>query len=109
MISAALDIVEGDYLPKSAMPKCEPQLGRRGLYSSVGGDKEAPSRSMALLWVLNFADGKHSLLDIANRAQMPFRIIADAARRLREKGLLLDLNTDTAAFAADSYRDDLSR
>ena len=42
-------------------------------------------------------------------AQMPFGIIADAARRLREKGLLLDLNKDTAAFAADSYRDDLSR
>jgi len=56
----------------------------------VGGDKEAPSQNMALLWVLNFADGKHSLLDIANRAQMPFGIIADAARRLREKGLLLD-------------------
>jgi aminopeptidase-like protein len=109
MISAALDIVEGDYLPKSAMPKCEPQLGRRGLYSTVGGDKEAPSQNMALLWVLNFADGKHSLLDIANRAQMPFGIIADAARRLREKGLLLDLNTDTAAFAIGSYRDDLSR
>ena len=109
MISAALDIVEGDYLPKSAMSKCEPQLGRRGLYSSVGGDKEAPSQNMALLWVLNFADGKHSLLDIANRAQMPFGVIADAARRLREEGLLLDLNRDTAAFAADSYRDDLSR
>ena len=42
-------------------------------------------------------------------AQMPFGVIADAARRLREKGLLLDLNRDTAAFAADSYRDDLSR
>jgi len=109
MISAALDIVEGDYLPKSAMPKCEPQLGRRGLYSSVGGNKEAPSQSMALLWVLNFADGKHSLLDIANRSQMPFSIIADAARRLREKGLLLDFNADTAAFAGDSQREDRSK
>ena len=109
MIAAALDIVEGDCLPKSAMPKCEPQLGRRGLYSSVGGDKEAPSQNMALLWVLNFADGKHSLLDIANRAQMPFGIISEAARRLREKGLLLELNTDGAAFDADNYPDDQSR
>ena len=109
VISAALDIVEGDCVPKSAMPKCEPQLGRRGLYHSVGGDKGAPSQNMPLLWVLSFADGKHSLLDIAERAQMPFGIIADAARRLREKGLLLDLNTDRAAFAAGGYLDDRSR
>ena len=43
---------------------------------------------MALLWVLNLADGRHSLLDIAYRACMPFGVIAEAARRLRERGLL---------------------
>jgi aminopeptidase-like protein len=87
-ILAAMDIVENDYRPKSTSPKCEPQLGRRGLYSAVGGDKEAPTKNMALLWVLNLADGAHSLLDIAERAGMPFGVIADAARLLRESGLL---------------------
>jgi aminopeptidase-like protein len=90
MISAALDVIEGDYVPINTMPKGEPQLGRRGLYNSVGGDKYAPLQNMALLWVLNLADGKHSLLDIANRAHIPFGTIADAARRLREKGLLVE-------------------
>lgn len=90
MISAAFDVIERDYVPINTMPKGEPQLGRRGLYNSIGGDKHAPSRNMALLWVLNLADGEHSLLDIANRAHMPFGTIADAARRLREKGLLVD-------------------
>jgi len=69
------------------MPMCEPQLGRRGLYSAVGG--QGPGNSLALLWVLNLADGSNSLLDIAERANLPFAIIADAASRLCQAGLLL--------------------
>ena len=87
-IWSVLAILEGDALPRSTMPKCEPQLGRRGLYSSIGGDKDAPARNMALLWVLNQADGKHSLLEIAERSKMPFEVIAQAARRLQAKGLV---------------------
>ena len=47
---------------------CEPQLGRRGLYDSMGGAGERRNREMALLWVLNLSDGGHSLLDIAERS-----------------------------------------
>jgi len=43
---------------------------------------------LALLWMLNLADGRHSLLDIAERAGMPFEAIARAARLLSEHGLL---------------------
>ena len=34
------------------------------------------------MWVLSFADGNHSLLDIAERAGMPFSLILAAERRL---------------------------
>jgi aminopeptidase-like protein len=88
MISAALDIVENDRRLTGTVQKCEPQLGRRGLYSSVGGDREAPAKNMAILWVLNLSDGTNSLLDIAERANMPFSIIAEAAQLLQEKGLV---------------------
>jgi aminopeptidase-like protein len=88
MISAALDVVENDRRLTGTILKCEPQLGRRGLYPSVGGDKEAPEKNMALLWVLNLSDGTNSLLDIAERADMPFRLIAEAAQRLEQKGLV---------------------
>jgi aminopeptidase-like protein len=44
---------------------------------------------MALLWVMNLADGEHSLLDIAERSNMPFHVIQEAARLLRQNGLLL--------------------
>jgi aminopeptidase-like protein len=44
---------------------------------------------MALLWVLNLSDGTHSLLDIAERAKLPFAIIDAAARLLAEHELVV--------------------
>jgi aminopeptidase-like protein len=43
---------------------------------------------MTLLWVLNLADGKHTLLDMAERSGCPFDDIRAAADALIEKGLL---------------------
>ncbi len=83
-----LGILEADRCLLNTRPHCEPQLGRRGLYDSIGGDKDAIEKSMALLWVLNLSDGKHSLLDIALRASMPFENINEAARLLITSGLL---------------------
>jgi aminopeptidase-like protein len=69
-------------------PKCEPQLGRRGLYRSVGGLKDARANELAMLWVLNYSDGQHDLLEIARRSGLPFVDISAAARVLRQARLL---------------------
>src|SRR5262249_62385894 len=68
-------------------PKCEPRLGRRGLFRSTGGTHPGEFEH-ALLWVLNQSDGSHSLLDIAERAALPFEVIAAAADALEEGQLL---------------------
>jgi aminopeptidase-like protein len=68
-------------------PKCEPQLGRRGLYHLVGGTKNAGAED-AMMWTLNFSDGQHSLLDIATRSGLPFATISTAATQLEKAGLL---------------------
>ncbi|HUJ97248.1 MAG TPA: DUF4910 domain-containing protein [Stellaceae bacterium] len=82
-------VIEGDGTYLNLSPKGEPQLGKRGLYRPIGGQKEAGGfDGMALLWVLSLADGKHSLLDTAERAGMPFAAIRAAADALQEKGLL---------------------
>ncbi len=87
-VVAALDILERDRRFINLSPKGEPQLGKRGLYASVGGDRDTYTTNMATLWVLNLSDGEWSLLDIAERAGMPFREVADAAARLKSAGLL---------------------
>jgi aminopeptidase-like protein len=97
-ISAAIDIVENDRRLLNTKPHCEPQLGRRGLYASIGGDKAAPEMSMALLWVLNFSDGAHSLLDIAERAKLPFATIDAAARLLAEHELVVPADEEADAL-----------
>ena len=77
LIAETLDVIENDTVYRNTMPKCEPQLGRRGLYGAVGGDKDAAAANMAMLWILNLSDGMHSLLDIAERANLPFSVIRD--------------------------------
>jgi aminopeptidase-like protein len=89
LITGTLDVIENNTVYRNTTPKCEPQLGKRGLYAAIGGDKDAAARSMAMLWVLNLSDGTHSLLDIAERANVPFTIIQKAARLLHEHGLLV--------------------
>ena len=75
-------VIEGDCGYRSRNPKGEPQLGRRGLYAAMGGQRSAGYDQMALLWVLNLADGRHSLLDVAERAGMSFATIRAAADAL---------------------------
>jgi len=81
-------LIEGDAVYRSSNPKGEPQLGRRGLYASMGGQRSAGYDQMALLWVLNLADGRHSLLDMAERAGVPFATIRAAADALVAVDLL---------------------
>jgi aminopeptidase-like protein len=81
-------IIEGDAVYCNRNPKGEPQLGRRGLYATMGGQRSAGYDQIALLWVLNLADGHYSLLDMAERAGIPFATIRAAADALFAADLL---------------------
>jgi len=84
----ALEILDQNRIYLNQNPKCEPQLGRRGLYEARGGQSHTQLNEMAMLWVLNLSDGAHSLLDIAMRSGYDFQTIKEAAERLVEKELL---------------------
>lgn len=84
---AILDLVDRDRVFVNRQPKGEPQLGRRGLYPPMGGGPQATER-LALLWMLNLSDGRHSLLDIAERSGLPFDVVYRAATTLAEHDLL---------------------
>jgi aminopeptidase-like protein len=88
MIAQAIEVLECDACYRNMSPEGEPQLGRRGLYATIGGDKDSYAKNMAMLWLLNMSDGDHSLLDIAQRADLPFAAIAAMAEILKGNGLL---------------------
>jgi aminopeptidase-like protein len=104
LLEQILTLAEQDRTPLNTEPFGEPQLGRRGLYRAVGGQPDqrrgAGFDQMTLLWVLNLADGEHSLLDIAERSGKTFEAVAAAADVLRAAGLLIDSNHPPSRAAA---------
>ena len=86
-IAAILRIADQDAVYVNTSPKCEPRLGKRGLFRNTGG-KHPGEFEHALLWVLNQSDGSNSLLAIARRSRLPFDVIVAAADALRDVDLL---------------------
>jgi aminopeptidase-like protein len=84
-------VLEGNRRYENLSPRGEPQLGRRGLYGSIGGRSDAEERQMAMLWVLNQSDGGRSLLDVAERSGLPLALLAEVAGLLEEAGLLAEV------------------
>ncbi|MBB6142862.1 aminopeptidase-like protein [Silvibacterium bohemicum] len=87
---AIVDVLENNGRYINQNPYCEPQLGKRNLYRSTGGNSISTEIN-AKLWTLNLSDGEHSLLDIAERSGIAFSAIRDSAQVLSEAGLLSPL------------------
>ena len=86
-VLSVIDIFENNHTYVNQSPKCEPQLGKRGLYRATGavglGDE-----NLAMLWMLSLSDGRHSVLDIAEKSEMPFPLLHSAATALASADLL---------------------
>jgi len=93
--SKILQVLEQNRTYVNLNPKCEPQLGKRGLYGSIGGANNGKSGEMAMLWVLNMSDGGNSLLNISERAGLPFDVVHEAADALIKGGLLKEVALTT--------------
>ncbi len=92
-----IDVLEHNRSYLNLNPKCEPQLGKRGLYSNVGASAGSKLKEMALLWVLNLSDGQHDLLQIAERSGEPFPEIRNAAQALLQCDLLREVHDKSVA------------
>ena len=86
---SVLNVLESNQCYLNQNPKGEPQLGKRGLYRTMGGNVESKEAEVAMLWVLNLCDGHHSLLDIAERSKLAFPVVSAAAGALEKAGLLI--------------------
>jgi aminopeptidase-like protein len=82
-----LQILERNQSYRNLSPYGEPQLGKRGLYPTMGG-KAASDAVMAMLWTLGYSDGEHSVLDIAEVSGLSFAAIDEAVDKLAGAQLL---------------------
>ncbi|MGC2064075.1 MAG: DUF4910 domain-containing protein, partial [Thermodesulfovibrionales bacterium] len=91
---SVLDVLESNKRYRSNNPKCEPQLGRRGLYQTIGGKTDsktdAKARELAMLCVLNLSDGSNTLLDISDRSGIDFAILKEVSDILARHDLLTE-------------------
>ena len=70
-------------------PKCEPQLGKRGLYHKIGGPKSGVKPDIkGILWLLNLSDGNHTLSEISKRSKISEDELIKYADILIEQRLL---------------------
>jgi len=104
MCRRIIHALEGNRRFLNLNPKCEPQLGKRGLYRAIGGHADAGAKELAMLWVLNLSDGRHALIDIAERSGLPFDAIQFAAQALSEHGLLKDCGTASSPDPSSKFQ-----
>lgn len=83
-----ISVLERNAVYKNLLPYCEPQLGKRDLYPTLGSQKKTADFVHAVMWVLNLSDGTNDLISISERSGMNFSIISEACDALTEKGLL---------------------
>lgn len=85
------DYLEAEKYYLNLYPKGEPQLGKRGLYDSVGGQNDSKALQLAFLWILNYSDGVHSVTDISILSGIEIRTLRKASALLLEKELIKEI------------------
>lgn len=69
----------------------EPQLGKRNLYPDLGTSDCSRAKDQYLRlqsFILNYSDGNHDLLDIAQKAGCSILDLIPIVRKLTEAGLI---------------------
>lgn len=91
-IDAHLHLVQilelnGTYL--NTIMNCEPQLGKRDLYPSSLSPSDSREFIDMVLHLLNYSDGEHDLIDIANKQGIDMLKYASPLKKCLEKGVLV--------------------
>jgi aminopeptidase-like protein len=84
-----IDVLENNFRYINKLPECEPNLGKRDLYPTLGSQKDTSEIVNAMMWILNLSDGTNDLIEISDRSKVSFEILSKAAEELAIKGLLI--------------------
>ena len=88
-LKEVIEMVEEDFFPE-ATNLCEPFLLKYNLSDSLGGISLVSStlRNKSLRDILTYADGKHSIEDIACKIDEDIETVIEACKMLQEKKLI---------------------
>ncbi|WP_262692106.1 DUF4910 domain-containing protein [Kordiimonas aestuarii] len=97
-IENALQLIEMGGKPVNLSPYGEPQLGKRGLYPNLNADstrrtstdtvEDGRVRLERMMWILNLADGRHSVSDMADICKCSMEDLRPVIERLEAENLL---------------------
>lgn len=81
-----IDLLESNYMYIVTTP-CEPQLGKRGLYPTLSR-RGSINETRSMTAFIAYADGKHDLVDISNRINVPIDRLLPIIKKLLDNGLI---------------------
>lgn len=82
-----VEVLEWNEKYINTLPYGEPQLGKRNLYPTLS-KKDAHQSIDAMMWMLNFSDGKHDLIAISEKSNILVKELIESTKILLEKAIL---------------------
>lgn len=98
---SAIDVIEQNRRYVSENPFCLPPLEKYRLDEAGAPD----GYGAALVWILSMADGRHSLLDVAVKSELPWNAITHAASSLMRRRLIRVAERSAVARRAGRTRE----
>ncbi|MEO0075381.1 MAG: DUF4910 domain-containing protein [candidate division WOR-3 bacterium] len=89
-----IELIEKNEKYINKMPFCEPQLSKRGLYPTLGAQKDTEDFVKAMLWILNLSDGENDLITISEKSKIPVKDLYPVIDKLIENGILENEKTN---------------
>jgi len=83
-----IELIEKNERYINKLPYCEPQLGKRGLYPTLGSQKGTEDFVKAMMWILNLSDGENDLITISEKSKIPVKDLIPVVDKLIENGIL---------------------
>lgn len=83
-----IEVLERNEKYINTIPYGEPQLGKRGLYPTLGSNKKTEEAVKTMMWILNLSDGTNDLLTISKRSEIPVKELIPTIDKLLANGIL---------------------
>jgi len=84
-----IEAFELSLYPKVAF-KCEPQLGKRGLYPNISQKSKYRHPAQSRMDIIAFCNGKNNIFQISHMSKLPLKIVIEELRVLIDNGLVID-------------------